>query len=70
MIFAMPTSALVWFTTNKYLSFWGSGDVFIGSSGFWAIFAIFAFMSLLFPRLFPSFLGNSWKGLMKIGKWL
>jgi len=46
MLFVLPTTVLLWLTTNKYLTFWGLENAFIGSIGFWAIFGLFAFISL------------------------
>ncbi|MDN2662730.1 hypothetical protein OW492_04995 [Psychromonas sp. 14N.309.X.WAT.B.A12] len=70
MLFALPTTVLLWLATNKYLTFWGPENAFLDSIGFWAIFGLFAFTSLFYPRLFPSLLGKAWNGLMKAEKWL
>ncbi|WP_417696706.1 hypothetical protein [Psychromonas sp.] len=59
MLFALPTTALLWLATNKYLTFWAPENAFIGSIGFWAILGLFAFISLFYPRLFPSLLGKA-----------
>ncbi len=64
--FAIPTAALLWFATNQQLALSG---IFIGLNGFWLIIAIFAFISIFIPRLFPSILGKVWHGLIKIEQW-
>jgi len=70
MIFAIPTSALIWLATNKFLAIWGPENAFIGGLGFWLILGLFAFTSLFYPRLFPELLGKAWNGMMKFANWL
>lgn len=67
--FAVPTAALLWFATNKYLVILWSSDVFFGSTGFWSIVVVFAVVSLFLPRLFPAFLGKVWQSLIHIERW-
>lgn len=66
--FAVPTAALLWFATNKYLAIWGAG-AFIGSTGFWLIIALFACVSIFLPRLFPDLLGKVWHGIIRFEQW-
>jgi len=70
MFFAVPTAALVWFGTNKQLAFWGTPDAFISTKVFWAILGSFAFIAIIFPKVFPSVLGGIWRWVIKIQNWL
>jgi hypothetical protein len=63
---SVPTAALIWIGVNKELAFWGG---FLGSSYLVVCIIVFAVLALLFPRLFPSILGNIWRGIIKIQNW-
>lgn len=67
--FALPTSALLWFTTNKHLAIWGPADAFIGSNGFWLVLGVFGFVSVFMPALFPALLGKVWRGIIQWERW-
>ncbi|MGY8870148.1 MAG: hypothetical protein ACKVJE_06870 [Pseudomonadales bacterium] len=69
VFFAVPTAALLWFATNKYLAIWGPSGAFIGSTGFWLIIALFAFVSVFSPRFFPALLGKVWHGIIRFEQW-
>lgn len=68
-LFALPTTALIWFVSNKYLAIWGPDNAFLGGDVFWGGVVFFAFISLFFPALFPSLLGKAWQGLINAEKW-
>jgi hypothetical protein len=67
--FAVPTAAIVWLGTNKYLTFWSSDGAFWGTEGFWTIMGIFALVSVFLRGLFPSFLGKVWRVLIQVERW-
>ncbi len=68
-IFSVPTAGLLWLLTNKHLAIWAAGDVFWGAKGFWIVVGVFAFVSVFFPRLFPSLLGFVWRSIIRVEQW-